>query len=66
MFRKVKARVWFSNKKEWEVIVGKFHQWGASYEEFRDSPVGNFTLAIIELEDGSIVTALPSDVRFID
>ena len=47
------------------VADGLFHCWGQEYEEFAEGP-GNFTVAIIELEDGSIITPHPTDIRFID
>lgn len=44
---------------------GLFHQWGVAYEEF-DTGAGNYSIAIIELSNGSIVEALPSNVKFIN
>lgn len=44
---------------------GVFHQWGSSYEEFESGP-GNYTTAIVELTDGSIVEVLPRYLKFID
>jgi len=41
-----------------------FHCWGADYEEFESGP-GNYTVAILEKEDGSVVLEHPSRVRFI-
>jgi hypothetical protein len=32
---------------------GTFHQWGCNYNEF-DSGPGNFTTAIVEMEDGTV------------
>ncbi len=62
MFRKVKARIWLRTTKTWQEVTGKFHQWGLS----RESGAVGYTMAIIELEDGSIVTAMPDDVQFIE
>lgn len=45
--------------------TGLFHQWANDYEEFEHGP-GNFTVAIIELSDGSIVTIPPQHVKFLD
>lgn len=64
--RTVKARVYFSAEREWREITGKFHRWGDRFEEFRESPAMQFTMAIIELEDGKIMEAIPSNVQFID
>lgn len=44
---------------------GLFHQWGCSYEEF-ESGAGNFTVAIVELTDGTIEQVLPSNLKFVD
>lgn len=45
--------------------IGYFHQWGCDCEEFEDS-VGNYTVAIVELPNGEIVTPVPKDIKFID
>ena len=44
---------------------GLFHQWGVSHEEFEDG-VGNFTVAIVELPNGTIEQLLPSNLKFVD
>lgn len=44
---------------------GYFHQWGNCYEEFENGP-GNYSVAIIELEDGRVIEANPSDIHFTD
>ena len=43
---------------------GMFHQWAAAYEEF-ETGAGNFTVALVELADGTIVEVLPSNIKFI-
>ncbi len=68
--RPVSARIWKKAEPpektgKWVGAQGIFFQWGNAYEEFREGP-GNYTIAIIELPDGRIVTALPEDVRFLD
>lgn len=45
--------------------AGLFHQWANAYEEFESGP-GNYTVAIIELPDGTIKEILPSNLRFKD
>lgn len=50
---------------EREFAVGLFHQWGNDYEEFESGP-GNFTVAIVELPDGKIVTPAARDICFLD
>ena len=44
-------------------IAGTFHCWGAEYEEFENGP-GNYTVAIVEIHDGSIRTFMPTDIIF--
>lgn len=41
-----------------------FHQWGMNYEEFEQG-AGNFSTAIIELEDGTVKNIPAEHVRFI-
>lgn len=48
-----------------EIGEGKFHCWGSDYEE-NDSGPGNYTVAIVELPDGSIITPQPSEIKFIN
>lgn len=42
---------------------GMFHLWGVSYEEYESGPA-NYTVAIVELNDGTIVEVLPSKLKF--
>lgn len=44
---------------------GIFHQWAASYEEFETGP-GNYTVALVELPDGTISEVLPSNLKFVE
>lgn len=44
--------------------LGYFHQWGNDYEEFESGP-GNFTVAIVELPDGKVITPLAKDIQFL-
>ncbi len=48
-----------------EPVVATFHQFGAAYEEFEAGP-GNYTVAIVELPDGTIESANLPDIRFIE
>ncbi|MCK5612785.1 hypothetical protein KAR91_63520 [Candidatus Pacearchaeota archaeon] len=41
-----------------------FHQWGSNYEEFENG-TGNFSTAIIELEDGTVKNIPAEQIRFI-
>lgn len=44
--------------------VGLFHQWGSDYEEFETGP-GNYSTAIVEMEDGTIKNVPCDMVQFI-
>jgi hypothetical protein len=46
-------------------IEGKFHQWGSSFEEF-ETGAGNYTIGIIELPNGEITEALPTNIKFVE
>ena len=50
-------------KSQGEPYEAKFHQWGVEYEEFETGP-GNLTVAIVELDDGSVKTVLPHWIKF--
>lgn len=43
---------------------GLFHQWGCTYEEFEAGP-GNYSVAIVELPDGTIIMPYPTDLQFL-
>lgn len=43
--------------------AGIFHQWASQYEEFENGAV-NFTVALVECEDGTIKEVLPSNLKF--
>jgi len=45
--------------------IGQFHQWGSNYEEFENGP-GNYSVAIVELPDGTVVMPVPDDICFLD
>jgi hypothetical protein len=55
-----------SNKSYWEnkETLGLFHQWGNDFEEF-ESGAGNYTVAIVELDDGTVVTHAPDKITFL-
>jgi hypothetical protein len=40
-----------------------FHQFGCNYEEFESGP-GNFSTAIIELPDGTVLNIPVEDIAF--
>ena len=51
----------------WEndfVNEGIFHQWANAYEESSEG-FGNYTVALVELPDGTISEVLPSNIKFV-
>lgn len=48
-----------------EFELGYFHQFGCNYEEFDNGP-GNYSVAIVELPDGSIIMPMADDIKFLD
>lgn len=46
-------------------VTGRFHRWGEGYEEFESGP-GNFTQALVELDDGRVVGCIAESVWFLD
>jgi hypothetical protein len=42
---------------------GIFHQWASAFEEFESGP-GNYTVALVELPDGTVQSLLPSQIKF--
>ena len=51
--------------KEYTIFKGVFHGWGVGYEEFETGP-GNFSVAIVEKEDGTVDSYPVHLVRFTD
>jgi len=43
---------------------GLFHQWAPAYEEFENG-AGNYTVALVELANGTIEQVLPKNLKFI-
>lgn len=52
----------YSNKIE--TGFGLFHQWGCDYEEFESGP-GNYSTAIVEMEDGTVRNVPCDMIQFI-
>lgn len=48
-----------------DAAEGKFHGWGVEYEEFETGPA-NYSVAIVEMADGTIQTLMPWAIRFLD
>ena len=62
--RRVNAQI-FKNGK-WVSISGNFHQWGLDSIEESNGHCTNFSVAIIELDNGNIVFSPPEKVVFIN
>lgn len=54
---------WQMLVKHWRAV---FHGFGSDYEEFSDGPPGNFSAAIVELPDGSVILPRADRIQFID
>ena len=61
--RRCKAEMWEKGKTI--PVEGLFHQWGMNYKEFCDAGPGNYSVALIELDDGRIVEGIPNTVVFL-
>lgn len=48
-----------------EFNLGYFHKWGVDSEEL-DVGALNYTIGIVELKDGRVVTVMPENIKFID
>lgn len=48
-----------------EFKLGYFHKWGIDSEEL-DVGALNYTVGIVELPNGNVVTVMPDNIRFID
>lgn len=48
-----------------EFNFGYFHKWGIDGEEL-DTGAVNYTIGIVELKDGRVVTVMPENIKFID
>jgi len=63
MLRPCKAKIY--ERGGFREVTGVFHCWGADFEEFETGP-GNYSTAIIELDDGEIVSCVANNVKFLD
>ncbi len=48
-----------------EFSLGYFHEWGIDSEEV-EGGVLNYTIGIVELKNGKIVTVMPKNIKFVD
>jgi hypothetical protein len=67
--RKVLTYTWVKgDDNKYHKIIDKpglFHKWGVDFEEFESGP-GNYSTAIIEMEDGTIENIRADMIKFID
>lgn len=63
--RKCVASVYERQKGTWREVIGWFHTWGTSFEEFDNGGV-SVTTAIVEDKNGKVWTPTAEYVRFID
>lgn len=62
--RPCKGTYWY--KGEAHEVIGRFHGWGADYEEFCDAGPGNFAIGIIESNDGTVAMCRADTIVFLD
>lgn len=62
--RPCKGTYWY--KGERHDVVGRFHGWGADYEDFCEEGPGNFTVGIIECDDGTVAMCRADTIVFFD
>jgi hypothetical protein len=68
--RKVKifSRAWNRETQSSDKFLvghGVFHEWGVNYEELENGPA-NYSIAIVEMEDGSVKGVFFDLIQFID
>lgn len=66
--RRIKFSEWGRVNGEYKQIEGfegLFHGWGVDYEELDEGP-GSFTVAIVEMPDGTIKLPQARNVQFLD
>lgn len=47
------------------VKQGYFHQWGSDYEDYESGP-GNFSTAIVEMDDGTVENVYVEMISFVE
>lgn len=65
--RRCKCKINVYENNAWKTVEheGWFHQWGMSYEEFDNGP-GNYSIAIVELDNGHVILPMADDIIFLD
>ena len=64
-YRKCSGKYFVREQGFIEFKLGYFHKWGVDSEEL-DVGVLNYMIGIVELKDGSVVTVIPENIKFID
>ena len=64
MLRECKGK-YFTKDGYVEFSHGLFHKFSTGYDEFECGP-GNYSTAIVELTDGTVVEVLATDIQFTD
>lgn len=64
-YRKCSGKYFVRERGFIEFSLGYFHEWGIDSEEV-EGGVLNYTIGIVELKNGKIVTVMPENIKFID
>jgi hypothetical protein len=59
----VEAKIWNRTTKEFDLKSGRFHGFGTDFEEFESGPAP-FSVAIVELGDGTVEMPRADRIRF--
>ena len=64
-YRKCSGKYFVRERGFIEFSLGYFHEWGIDSEEV-EGGVLNYTIGIVELKNGRIVTVIPENIKFVD
>lgn len=64
-YRKCSGRYFVREHGYIEFSLAYFHEWGTDSEEV-EGGVLNYTIGIVELKNGKIVTVMPENIKFVD
>ena len=64
-YRRCSGRYFVRERGFIEFKLGYFHKWGIDSEEVEGGAL-NYTMGIVELPNGEIVTVTPENIKFID
>lgn len=63
---RVNTRIWKDAKFVDLVFDGIFHEWGSEAEDGGEHGFGNFSIGIVEAENGQVYTVNPNHIQFTD